>query len=43
MEGAQKVVAQMTTYCSIREEEEVQGDMMAEMELGATEKSSFRL
>jgi hypothetical protein len=34
VEGAQKVVAQMTTYCSIREEEEVQGDMMAEMELG---------
>ena len=33
VEGAQKVVAQMRT-CSIREEEEVKGDMMAEMELG---------
>ena len=33
VEGAQKVVAQMRG-CSIREEEEVKGDMMAEMELG---------
>jgi hypothetical protein len=33
VEGAQKVVVQMRT-CSIREEEEVKGDMMAEMELG---------
>ena len=32
MEGAQEVVAQLRTWCSIREE--MKGDMMAEMELG---------
>ena len=32
VEGAQKVVAQMRTWCSIRGE--MKGDMMAEMELG---------
>ena len=32
VEGAQEVVAQLRTWCSIREE--MKGDMMAEMELG---------
>ena len=34
VKGAQQVVAQMRTCCSIIEEEEVKGDMMSEMELG---------